>query len=135
MASQMDILITGWALDSYLELVHGQWLMRSDYRQVVRPDVLLLRSYPDAPKFRLDKFWSPATLKGVVLANGFKMKWHNLGERRIQLRLTVAMFGSALLLQAYVKTGAKAEARQMAKFKTRLELIRRGRFVKCGKLS
>ena len=62
------------------------------------------------------------------------MKWHNLGADRIQLRLPVGMMSMAFLLHAYVKKDPKTEARQLAKFKTRLELIRRGQFTECGRL-
>lgn len=62
------------------------------------------------------------------------MKWHNLGSRRVQLRLPVAMLVNAMLCQAYVKTDPKFEKRQLAKFKVHLELIRRGQFTECGRL-
>ena len=130
----MDIVITAWALDSYLELKHKKQFFAGDYKDTIRPDVMLLRSFPASPKFASNKFWSPASLAGVVLSGGFKMKWHNLGENLIHLRLPVGILNEAFLLQAYVKTDPKAEARQLAKFKTRLELIRRGQFTECGRL-
>ena len=131
----MEIVITAWALDSYLELRHGNQFSTDDYRQTIRPDVLLLRSFPESPKFGNNKFWSPADYEGDAIAGGFKMKWHNLGDRRIQLRLSVGMMNEAFLLHAYAKTGDKQEARQLAKFKTRLELIRRGQYTERGRLS
>jgi hypothetical protein len=124
----MEIVITAWALDSYLELKHKNQFAVNDYKITIRPDVL-------HPKFANNKFWSSATMNGVTLIGGFKMKWHNLGANRIQLRLPVGMFSEAYLCNAYVKTDSKAEARQMAKFKTRLELIRRGQYTECGRLS
>jgi hypothetical protein len=126
----MEIVITSWGLDSYLELRHENQFSASDYKKTIRPDVLLLRSFPEPPNFANSKFWSP-----VDFAGGFKMKWHNLGDRRIQLRLSVGMMNEAFLLHAYVKTDPKAEARQLAKFKTRLELIRLGRYTECGRLT
>jgi len=105
--SGMEIVLTQWALDSYLDL----------------------------------KFWSPATIDRQSLANGYKMKWHNLGEQRVQLRLTVGMgfdkelSNTALLCHAYVKTDPKFEHRQLLKFKTRLELIRRRDYIERGRLT
>lgn len=131
----MDIVITAWALDSYLELKHKNQFSEDDYKNTIRPDVMLLKSFPASPKFANNKFWSPASSTGAALVGGFKMKWHNLGANRIQLRLPVGMMNEAFLLHAYVKTDPKAEARQLAKFKTRLELIRRGQFTECGRLS
>ncbi len=69
------------------------------------------------------------------------MKWHNLGERRIQLRLSVGLgfeeklASSAFVLHAYVKTDPKAERRELLKLKTRLELIRKGRYIERGRLT
>jgi hypothetical protein len=131
----MGIVLTAWALDSYLELKHKSEFQASDYKNTIRPDVMLLKSFPDSPKFVNNKFWSPASFGGVAILGGFKMKWHNLGAKRIQLRLCVGMMSEAFLLQAYVKKDPKAEARQVAKFKTRMELIRRGQYTECGRLS
>ena len=125
----MEIIITGWGLDSYLELKHSNQFSGGDYKKTIRPDVLLLKNYPKTPEFSNGKFWSP------VMPGGFKMKWHNLGARQIQLRLPVGLLDEAYLLNAYVKTGAKAEARQLAKIKTRLELIRRNQYIESGRLS
>jgi hypothetical protein len=52
---------------------------------------LLLLDFPNHTKFSNNKFWSQASIAGNVLSCGFKMKWHNLGERRIQLRLPVGL--------------------------------------------
>lgn len=130
----MDIVITAWALDSYLDLKHKNQFSEEDYKNIIRIDVMLLKNYPTAPEFANNKFWSPASSAGVPISGGFKMKWHNLGTNRIQLRLPVGMMKNAFLLQAYVKTDPKTETRQLAKFKTRLELIRRGQFTECGRL-
>lgn len=131
----MEIIITAWALDSYLDLKHQNQLAAQDYKQTVRPNVLLLKTYPQDPKFTSNKFWSPAASNGANIPGGFKMKWHNLGANRKQLRLPVGMMNEAFLCHAYVKTDPKTEARQLAKFKTRLELIRRGQYTECGRLS
>ena len=56
----MDIIITEWALNSYLELKQERVFSDEEYRILLRPDVLRLKSYPDDPKFNLGKFWSVA---------------------------------------------------------------------------
>jgi hypothetical protein len=131
----MEIIITAWALDSYLELRDSQTFSAEDYREIIRPDALLLISYPNHPKFMNGKFWSIASDDGGQIAAGFKMKWHNLGSQRNQLRLLVGMFNEAYLCQSYVKNDSKKERRMLAKFKTHLALIEMGRFTDCGRLS
>jgi len=102
---------------------------------------LLLLAFPNHPKFANGKFWSSASVDGNVLSAGFKMKWHNLGERCVQLRLPVGLgfadelAGKAFLLHAYVKTDPKAEARQLEKMRTRLQLIRQRKFIERGRLT
>ncbi len=130
----MEIIVTAWALDSYLDLKHRGTFTANDYNQIIRPDVLKLKRYPNDPSFLNGKFWSPATDLGGPIPGDFKMKWHNLGYRLIQLRLPIGMFSNAVLCHAYVKTDSKFEQRQLAKFKTRLELIRRGQYTECGRL-
>ena len=63
------------------------------------------------------------------------MKWHQIGNGRVQLRLPVGIFTEAMLCEAYVKGNPKEERRKLARFKTHLELIRRGQFTECGRLS
>lgn len=137
----MEIIITQWALDSYLDLKHDGAFSAGDYRETIRPDVMLLKTYPSHPKFSNGKFWSVATLDKNPIPEGFKMKWHNLGERCVQLRLSVGLgfgdelSGSAFLAHAYVKTDPKAERRELLKLKTRLELIKKGRYIERGRLT
>ncbi len=132
----MDIIITQWALDSYLNFRQGMVFSDQEYKQVIRPDVLRLLVYPNDPKFTLSKFWSPATVGGgVIIADGYKMKWHQVGTGLVQLRLMVGIVGGqAYLCEAYVKRDDKFDKRMMAKFKTYLDLIRKGRFITRGKL-
>ena len=139
-AHKMEIVITAWALNSYLELKHRNIFSPEEYKQTLRPDVLLLRGYPNEPKFQNSKFWSVATDHSKNrIPDGFKMKWHNLGNGKIQMRLPVGMFqmlpNSTLLCEAYVKGNAKEEQRKLARFKTHLALIRQNRFTECGRLS
>lgn len=131
----MDIVITQWALDSYLTLKHGRQISTQDYNSIIRPDVTLLKINPADPKFQNSKFWSIATDQSSNrIADGFKMKWHNIGNGNIQLRLPVGCFQDAILCEAYHKKNKKFEQRMMARFKTHLDLIRQGRFTECGRL-
>ena len=130
----MDIVITAWALNSYLELKHSRVFSDAEYKGILRPDVLSLKMYPQDPRYQNSKFWSFATDTGGKIPDGFKMKWHQIGTGNIQLRLPVGLFQEAYLCEAYVKTDPKKEKRMMAKFKTHLELIRRNQYTECGRL-
>lgn len=112
-----------------------QVFSKKEYKEVIRPDVELIKFFPKAPKFKNQKFWSPAQdANGMVIHDGFKMKWHNIGSGKVQLRLPVGIFTDAILCQAYVKINDKQEKRQLAKFKTHLQLIRMGRYTARGRL-
>jgi hypothetical protein len=132
----LEIVLTEWALQSYLELRHKQAFTDTEYWSTLRPDVERLRSFPDDAKFSVDKFWGPATLpSGAVVPDGFKMKWHNLGSGRVQLRLCVAILGNvAYLCQAFVKSNDSQDKREAAKLDMRIFHIRAGRFDFRGKL-
>lgn len=126
----MEIIITEWALNSYLELKQKNVFSSEEYEKIIRPDVLRLRSYPDDPKFSQGKFWSRA------MPDGFKMKWHQIGNGLVQLRLTVGMMGDKFYLcEAYVKNDEKTDQRKLARFKTYLQLIRMNRFTERGRLT
>lgn len=125
----MEIVITEWAFDSYLDLKHDRAFTEQQYWNRIRPDVLLLKNYPMEMRFNLQQFWSIAECpSGQKIPDGFKMKWDQLGNGRVELRLPVAILGDAFLCEAYVKTGSKEEQRKLARFKTHLQLIRMGRF-------
>lgn len=62
-----------------------------------------------------------------MLSDGYKMKWHNVGNGKVQLRLPVGLLSDAVLCHAYVKQNDKQERRMLVKFKTHLQLIRQGR--------
>jgi hypothetical protein len=55
----LDVLITEWALRSYLNIVHAGLMRRDEYLSVVRPDVERLEAFPVDPKFALAGFWGP----------------------------------------------------------------------------
>lgn len=132
----MDVIITEWALQSYLDLVHANVFSRSEYRTVIRPDVELLKTYPQPAKFTLGSFWGPATDKsGGVIRDGYKMKWHNVGPGRVQLRLAVALLGGrALLCRGYVKDSPASDKREMALLKRHMNVIARGQHSERGRL-
>ena len=132
----MEIIITSWALNSYLEMKRNRVFSKAEYKGTIRPDALLLKQYPNNPKFVNDKFWSKATDRtGNKIQDGYKMKWHQVGNGRVQLRLTVGIFSEAFLCEAYVKENTKAEKRQMARFKVYLQKIRQNEYVENGRLS
>lgn len=132
----MEIVISAWALNSYIELKHLGAFTDYEYKSTIRPDVSLLKVYPVNPKFQNSKFWSQATDRSKNrIPDGFKMKWHNLGSGKVQMRLPVGVFSEAILCEAYLKGNPKEEQRKLARFKTHLELIRRGQFTECGRLS
>ena len=88
------------------------------------------KDYPGNPKFKHDKFWSVATDQtGDKTEDAYKMKWHQIGHGKIQLRLSVGIFSDAFLCEAYVKKDEKHEKRKLAIVKTRLELIRRNKCI------
>lgn len=137
MEKDMEIIITQWAFDSYLDLVSQNVFARQEYFSVIRPDVMLLKTYPGNPKFQNGKFWSPANDRnGLIIQAGYKMKWHQVGNGKVQLRLTVGIFGDeCFLCEAYVKKDEKTDKRKLAKFKGYLELIRHGCYTIRGKLT
>ena len=130
----MDIEITQWALDAYLELKAKNIFSSKEYVSLIRPDSLLLQQYPNHPKFNSGKFWSIATLNHQKIDHGFKMKWHQIGAGKVQFRLTVAMLKNAILCAAYVKNDPKKEKRNLAKFKVYIQLIQQGRYITRGVL-
>ena len=70
------MIITEWALDSYLALRHGNVFTDQDYRSILRPDVELLKDGIPSPhaSFGNPKFWGPAKHGNAVLHDGYKMK-------------------------------------------------------------
>lgn len=131
----MAIIITQWALDSYLQLRHSNAFTDEEYWGIIRPDVLLLAHNPNHAKFNNDKFWSPATTRALgVIKDGYKMKWHNVGNGRVQLRLPVVSVGDFYLGEAYVKATEAQEQQKLLKFARHIEQIRDGRFTARGTL-
>lgn len=132
----VEVVITEWALDTYLQLKQQGSFSVDDYRNTIRPDVELLKEgLPlQHPKFRQSNFWGPAQdLSGCEIPCGYKMKWHNVGNGKVQLRLTIAIIdGTAYLCHAYAKTSDSQDKRFSARLKNRIEDIRHGYFVTRG---
>ncbi len=129
----MNIVITQWALDSYLDLKHKKVFSQVEFDITIKPDVKLLKHYPRDPKFANGKFWSSANDKnGQTITAGFKMKWHQVGNGLVQLRLPVTLLNDALLCEGYVKSNSKLDKRMMAKFKTHIQLIKQGNLITRG---
>jgi len=131
----MEVMITGWALQSYLDLKHGHAFADREYQTTFRPDAERLKVFPDDPKFKVRGFWGPATKgNGVNVTDGYKMKWDSVGPGRNELRLCVAIIGSkALLCRAYIKKG-KNDLRECLNLERHITLIRQGRHIDRGRI-
>ena len=135
--SSWDVVITEWALSTYLQLKYAQVFTDGEYRTTLRPDVELLKDgLPSAHRrFSNPKFWGPAEDGTTHLKNGFKMKWHQVGPGKVQLRLCVmAGSGTVFLCEGYVKSSDAVDRRKQARFKTHMNLIAQGRYIHRGKL-
>lgn len=109
---------------------------KDEYTQIIRPDVELLKSGFPSPyeKFGNGKFWGLATLNGNVISHGYKMKWHQMGPGKIQLRLGIAIEGKAFLCRGYVKNDDKVDKREMVKLKIQIRHIFLGQYSYRGEL-
>lgn len=67
----MKIIITQWALDSYLDLVKERAFSKEEYWNNIRPDVLLLANYPNE-KFEKRKLAIFKTYAQLILQNRYK---------------------------------------------------------------
>lgn len=140
----MEVVITEWAKQSYLDLRNAQVFFRDDYKNTLRPDAELLKVYPNDSKFLNSKFWGPAVdVANKVIPNGFKMKWHNIGNGKIQLRLLVVIIESelnhataerAFLCESYVKSSGPQDKRQMERLKIKMRRIAQGNYFYRGSL-
>ncbi|MGE3727970.1 MAG: hypothetical protein AB7I41_20615 [Candidatus Sericytochromatia bacterium] len=121
----MQVIITEWALSSYLDLVGQHQFTKEQYRDIIRPDVQRLNDFPNDIAFSQSNFWGPSTDRsGNNVRNGFKMKWHNLGSGNVQLRLSVAILGAqAFLCRAYVKNSDSTDKREAANLKNHIQDI------------
>jgi hypothetical protein len=131
----MDVIITDWALQSYIDLKHKRVFTYQEYQTIFRPDAELLKVFPSDTKFKVSGFWGPATKgNGNNVSDGYKMKWDSVGPGKIELRLCVAIIGSnAFLCQAYVKKG-KNDLRECLNLERYITLIRQGQYVDRGRI-
>lgn len=134
----MEVILTEWGLQSYIELKSRSIFSNEEYKFALRPDAELLKTAdpfdPSHPKFSNSKFWGPATFRKRIIKCGYKMKWHNIGPGRVQLRLCVVITkGQTYICNAYVKDD-KTEAREMARLKIKIQKIEDGTFFYRGKL-
>ena len=130
----MNIVITEWALQSYLDLKHARASTDDDYKTRIRPRAEKLKDgYPSKHEElnpENNKYWSIATdHSGKKIKDRFKMKWHQLNDGKTnQLRLCVVIFdGEAYLCRAY--TDKDKEKFEMATLKVHAEKIRSGRLT------
>lgn len=139
----MEVVITEWAKQSYLEFVSKQIFTRAEYVQTLRPDAERLKNFPQDPKFGQSNFWGPAKQGSQTIQHGFKMKWHNIGSGTVQLRLLVVIHSSdlhgvradrAFLCESYVKSSPSVGQRKMAKIKNRIKDIAQGTYYYRGLL-
>lgn len=132
----MRIVITAWGLDSYLELLSRRQFGRDFYYATLRPDILRLRGWRSDPRFHDPRFWGPAVdRQGRNIEDGYKMKWHNVGPGRIQLRLCVALVeGDAYLCHAYAKTSPAMDRIKAASLRDKIDLVRSGQHRERGVL-
>jgi hypothetical protein len=134
----MEVIITEWGFQSYIDLKSMGIFTDQDYTTQLRPDAELLKTDdpfdPNHPKFSNSKFWGPATSLGKIVKYGHKMKWHNLGPGHVQLRLCVVILQKrAYICNSYVKDD-KTDAREMARIKIKIQKIEDGTFVYRGML-
>lgn len=142
----MEVIITEWGLQSYIDLKGSGVFTDTDYKTHLRPDAELLKTDNPFdlghPKFGNDKFWGPAKFNGQILKFGYKLKWHNLGPGKVQLRLCVVIMETelekrksqrAFLCNSYIKDD-KTDKREMARLKIRIQKIEDGTFFYRGRL-
>jgi hypothetical protein len=130
------ILITNWGLNTFMDHYHSRVFTKADYKNVIRPDTMLLAKYPHDPKFQLTQFWHQAKLRnGMAISDGYKMKWDNLGSGHNELRVLVAIIGSdAYICEGYQKVSPQAEQMKLLKFIGHIDLIRRKKVRVRGEL-
>src|SRR5262249_15029220 len=131
----MQIIITEWMVDSQLDLIQKRAFSKAEYEEDLLPDIRLLKEFPTHAKFSNPKFWGLASVNGKVIKHGFKMKWHNIGNGKVQLRLSTAILNNtAYLCNMYVKRDEKIDKKEMSNFKIKIQKIEEGNFVVRGKL-
>lgn len=130
----MEIIITKWALNSYLELKHNNYFTQDEFKKIIRPDVLKLKYYPKDEKFNLQQFWCIVKDGNSVITDGFKMKWDSLGNSNNEIRLLVGIINNTIhLCEAYQKKNSNYEHRMYKRFKVHLDKVRQNEFIEVGR--
>lgn len=132
----MDVFVTDWALQSYLELKQKRVFSDDEYHNKLRPDAEKIKNYPTDAKFTKNIGWGPAKEKGGAnVLHGFKLKWKQIGSGRVQLRVGVAILaGEAYLCRGYVKNSDAIDKMEIARLKIHINRIVNANFKKIGKL-
>ena len=127
------IIITSWALDSYRELV-PRHVNVEEYWSTLRPDIVRLRHRTTDARFNNPSFWGPAQSgPNKVISQAFKMKWHNIGPGRIQLRLgVVECEGDYYLCHAWSKTSQNQDFQSAMALRDFVRKIRSGAVLCLG---
>lgn len=81
----MKIVITQWALDSYLELVRHRVFSRQEYLTIIRPDVKLLKNYPKENSTGLLYFKRRAHMTTQVRFKAKESKKHFLSDNKCSI--------------------------------------------------
>ncbi len=88
----MQIVITDWALQSYLNLKHKHVFTNVEYWTTLRPDVELLKQYPYHSKFGLTGFWGPVNQgHGVNTQNGYKVNYPPLKRQACEEKVRACL--------------------------------------------
>ena len=96
-----------------------------------------LSVYPKDPFFRDSKKWGPAQDKnGVDIEYGYKLKWHNMGNGKVQLRCLVVIWNdTAFLCDSYIKTSDSLDKRRCSRLKNKIYDISQGHYYHRGFLT
>ena len=94
------------------------------------------RKIKNDTKFQNNVGWGPAKERGGVnIQHGFKLKWHNIGSGRVELRVGVAIMSTkAFLCRGYVKSSDAVDKREIARLKTHINRLSQGRYKIMGTL-
>lgn len=131
----MDVVITEWALQTYLDLKHKRVFDDAYYTSDIRPNAEKLKLYPGDVFFQ-GQGWGPATdpNNGNNIQHGWKLKWKHVGSGRVQLRVcTVILNGKSYLCNGFVRND-KTNPIEMARLKIHISKISAGQYKSRGLL-
>ena len=103
----MTIVITEWALQAYTDRLGGACSLMPNIGADSAPMLNGSRCFLTIRNSQFELLGAGADRSKKNVPDGYKMKWHNIGPGKNQLRLAVALInGNAYLCQAYVKNNA-----------------------------